>query len=308
MFHIGGFWWAITGLNAGAKNVVQDAFVAHQALALIERQGVTKACLVPAMLGMMLAEPACRGPDLSTLTHMIYGGSPIPTPLLTESMRVFGCEFGQIYGLTETGNTAVFLRPEDHHDLESERLRAAGRPYPGVRAKVIDESGTELAAREIGEICLHSPANMVGYWNRPDATAESLRDGWLHTGDAGYLDEDGYVFVCDRVKDMIIYAGENIYPAEVESVLAGHPAVAECAVIGVPSERWGEEVKAIVVLKPGQSAKAHEILAHARGDIASFKVPKSVDFVDELPRTPSGKIKKAELRKPYWSDRERQVN
>ncbi|MEM7305296.1 MAG: fatty acid--CoA ligase [Planctomycetota bacterium] len=308
MFHIGGFWWAITGLNAGAKNVVQDAFIAHQALSLIERHRVTKVCLVPAMLGMMLSEPSCKGTDFATLTHMIYGGSPIPTPLLKESIQTFGCEFGQIYGLTETGNTAVFLRPNDHHDLESERLKAAGRPYPGVRAKVIDEQGGELGAREIGEICLHSPANMTGYWNRPDATSDTLRDGWLHTGDAGYLDEDGYVFVCDRVKDMIIYAGENIYPAEVESAIVGHPAVAECAVIGVPSERWGEEVKAMVVLKPGQTAKPHEILALARGEIASFKVPKSVDFIDELPRTPSGKVRKGELRKPFWEGQERQVN
>ena len=227
---------------------------------------------------------------------------------MTESIRVFGCEFGQIYGLTETGNTAVFLRPHDHHDLESERLKAAGRPYPGVRAKVIDEQGTELAPREIGEICLHSPANMTGYWNRPEATADTLRDGWVHTGDAGYLDEEGYVFVCDRVKDMILYAGENVYPAEVESALMGHPDVAECAVIGVPHDRWGEEVKAIVVPKPGSAPKPHEILAHARGQIAGFKVPKTVDFADSLPRTPSGKIQKAKLRAPYWEGRERQVN
>jgi long-chain acyl-CoA synthetase len=239
---------------------------------------------------------------------MIYGGSPIPTPLLRESIEVFGCEFGQIYGLTETGNTAVFLRPEDHADLQSERLRAAGRPYPGVEVKVIDEQGAALSAGEIGEICLRSPANMTGYWNRPEATAETLREGWVHTGDAGYLDEQGYVFVCDRVKDMIIYAGENVYPAEVESVLMGHEAVAECAVIGVPSERWGEEIKAVVVLRPEASAAAQEILAHARAEIAAFKVPRSVDFVDALPRTPSGKVKKAALRAPYWEGRERQVN
>jgi len=148
---------------------------------------------------------------------------------------------------------------------------------------------------------------MLGYWNRPEATAETLRDGWVHTGDAGYLDEQGYVFVCDRVKDMILYAGENVYPAEVESALMAHPAIAECAVIGVPHERWGEEIKAIVVLKPGAAAKPHEILAAARGQIAPFKIPKTVDFVDALPRTPSGKIQKAKLRAPYWEGRERKV-
>lgn len=308
LFHIGGFWWAITGLHAGAANLIQDAFVAHQALELIGRHRVTKTCLVPAMLGMMLAEPAAKETDFSTLTHIVYGGSPIPTPLLTASIRAFGCEFGQIYGLTETGNTAVFLRESDHADLESERLKAAGRPYPGVRAKVIDESGNELPARAIGEICLHSPANMTGYWNRPEATAETLRDGWVHTGDAGYLDEDGYVYVCDRVKDMILYAGENVYPAEVESALMAHPAIAECAVIGVPHDRWGEEIKAMVVLKPDATAKPQEILAVARGVIAPFKIPKTVDFIDGLPRTPSGKVQKAKLRAPYWEGRDRQVN
>jgi acyl-CoA synthetase (AMP-forming)/AMP-acid ligase II len=307
LFHIGGLWWALTGLNAGAANVVQEAFVAHQALALIGRHRVTKTCLVPAMLGMMLAEPICRSTDFSSLTHIVYGGSPIPTPLLKEALRTFGCRFGQIYGLTETGNTAVFLRERDHEDPASERLKAAGRPYPGVRVKVVDERGAELGPRAVGEICLHSPANMQGYWNRPEATAETLRDGWVHTGDAGYLDEQGYVFVCDRVKDMILYAGENVYPAEVESALMAHPAIAECAVIGVPHERWGEEIKAIVVLKPGAAAKPQEILAVARGQIAPFKIPKTVDFVDALPRTPSGKIQKAKLRAPYWEGRERRV-
>jgi acyl-CoA synthetase (AMP-forming)/AMP-acid ligase II len=308
LFHIGGLWWAVTGLHAGALNVVQDAFSAPQALTLIQRHRVTKTCLVPAMLGMLLAEPACRGADFQSLTHVIYGGSPIPTPLLRQAIATFGCHFGQIYGLTETGNTAVFLREHDHEDLDSPRLKAAGRPYPGVRVKILDEHGQPALPRAVGEICLHSPANMIGYWNRPEATAETLRDGWVHTGDAGYLDDEGYLFVCDRVKDMISYAGENVYPAEVESALMAHPAIAECAVIGVPHERWGEEVKAIVVLKPGASAKPHEILAIARGQIAPFKIPKSVDFTDALPRTPSGKIQKAKLREPYWKGRDRQVN
>lgn len=308
LFHIGGFWWAITGLNAGAKNVVMESFVAWKALELLERQRVTKVCMVPAMMGMCLSEPTCKDTDFSSLTHIVYGGSPIPIPLLKKSIETFGCDFAQIYGLTETGNTAVCLRPDDHRDLESERLKAAGAPYPGVRAKIIDEAGNEVAPRVIGEICLHSPANMVGYWNRPEATAETLVDGWVHTGDAGYLDEDGYVYVCDRVKDMIISAGENIYPAEVESAVCAHEAVAEAAVIGIPDERWGEQVKAIVVLEAGRSAKPHEIIARCRREIADFKVPRTIDFVDALPRTPSGKVKKAELRAPYWEGRERGVN
>lgn len=308
LFHIGGMWWACTAMRAGARNVVMDVFETSKALALTERHRVTKAFMVPAMIQMCLQDPACPTTDLSSFDCIVYGGSPIPIPTLTEGLRVFDCRFAQIYGLTETGNTAVCLRPEDHDDTESERLRAAGRPYPGVELKVIDDDGNALGPREVGEICIASPANMVGYWNLPEATAKTLVDGWIHTGDAGFLDEDGYVYVHDRVKDMIIYAGENIYPAEVESALQGHEAVAEVAVIGVPDERWGELVKAIVVLRPGKAAKPLELIRHCREEIAEFKVPKSVDFVDALPRTPSGKIQKAKLRKPYWEGRARQVN
>jgi long-chain acyl-CoA synthetase len=260
------------------------------------------------MMQMILAEPEAKDADFSSLTHIVYGGSPIPLPLLERGLEVFGCGFGQIYGLTETGNTAVFLWPEDHAETASERLRAAGRPYPGVRVRIIGPDGEVLSARTVGEICIDSPANMLGYWKRPEATADTLRDGWVHTGDAGYLDEDGYVYVSDRIKDMIISAGENIYPAEIESVLSGHPAVAEAAVIGVPDERWGELVKALVALAPGARARAGELIAHCRGQVADFKVPRSVDFVDALPRTPSGKIQKHLLREPYWKDRDRGVN
>jgi long-chain acyl-CoA synthetase len=286
--------------------IVVGSFVAWQALELIQRHGVTKACMVPAMIQMLLAEPTCATTDFSTLEHMVYGGSPITRTCLTKAMERFGCGFAQIYGLTETGNTAVCLRPEDHG--RDDLLKAAGRPYPNVRAKVVDASGNPLDTGEVGEVCLHSPANMVGYWKNPEATAQTLIDGWIHTGDAGHIDDEGYVFVSDRIKDMIICAGENIYPAEVESVLASHPAVLEAAVIGVPDERWGELVKAVVVLRPGMSAPSAELLAHCRRDLADFKVPRSVDFTDALPRTPSGKVRKHILRKPYWEGRDRQVN
>jgi long-chain acyl-CoA synthetase len=187
-------------------------------------------------------------------------------------------------------------------------MGSAGRPYPGVRAKVIDAAGAELPPRQVGEICLWSPARMVEYWRRPEETAATLRDGWVHTGDAGFFDEDGYLHVCDRVKDMIIYAGENIYPAEVENALSDHPAVQEVAVIGVPDDRWGELVKAFVVLRPGADASPLELISHARTRIAAYKLPRSVDFVSELPRTRSGKVKKQELRAPYWRGRSRNVN
>ena len=307
-FHIGGLWWAMTALSHGACLVVLDSFDARQALRALREERVTKTCMVAAMLQMILAEPESATADFSALDSIVYGGSPIALPLLKQSLAVFGCDFAQIYGLTETGNTAVCLRPRDHDDWESERMTAAGAPYPGVRVKVIDAEGAELGPRAVGEICLHSPANMLGYWKRDEATRESLRDGWVHTGDAGFLDEAGYVYVCDRIKDMIIYAGENLYPAEIESALCEHPAVLECAVIGVPDERWGEVPKAIVALRAGAEATAAQILRQAKERIAAFKLPKSLDFVDALPRTPSGKVKKAELRAPFWAEHERQVN
>jgi acyl-CoA synthetase (AMP-forming)/AMP-acid ligase II len=178
----------------------------------------------------------------------------------------------------------------------------------GIEIKVVDLEGRELPPREIGEIICKTPQNMKGYWKLPDATTSTIRGEWLHTGDAGYLDEDGYLYVQDRIKDMIISGGENIYPAEVESCLFGHPAVADVAVIGIPDDEWGESVKAVVVLKPGAGATERELIDFARERIAHYKAPRSVDFIEALPRNPSGKILKRELRKPYWAGRERQVN
>jgi acyl-CoA synthetase (AMP-forming)/AMP-acid ligase II len=307
-FHIGGIWWAMTSFVAGARSVVPPTFVAWEALELIERHKVSQVCLVPAMIGVMLEEPSCAATDVSSLKTIVYGGSPIPEPTLVKALDVFGCHFGQIYGLTETGNTAVFLRHADHVDPSGARLKAAGCPYPGVSIKIIDEQGAELGVDEVGEVCIHSPANMVGYWKRPEATAATLVDGWIHTGDAGSVDAGGCVFICDRLKDLIISAGENIYPAEVESALCGHPGVAEAAVIGVPDDRWGELIKAFVVLREGSSPELRDIIEHCRSQLADFKVPHSIDKLESLPRTPSGKIKKALLRRPFWEGRERQVN
>lgn len=305
-FHIGGLWWAMTGLLAGARNVVLPAFAGWRVLAAIARHRVTKVCLVPAMIQVCLSEPGRDRVDLSSLRCLVYGGSPIPAANLEQAMAAFGCDFAQIYGLTETGNTAVCLRPEDHR--RRELWQAAGRPYPGVRLQVIDPDGRPLPPGGVGEVCVHSPANMVGYWRDPAATDAVLRDGWLHTGDAGFVDEQGYLHICDRIKDMIISAGENVYPAEVEAALASHPAVAEVGVIGVPDDRWGELVKAIVVLRPDARAGAAELIAHARRQLADFKVPRSVDFAASLPRTPSGKIQKHVLSAPFWAGRSRRVN
>jgi acyl-CoA synthetase (AMP-forming)/AMP-acid ligase II len=305
-FHIGGLWCAVQGFAAGVTLAIMRTWVARDALQLI-REGVTVGCMVPAMLQMLLAEPGMSPADFRTLRKVIYGGSPISEPLLRRCIEVLDCEFAQIYGLTETGNTAVCL-PPDQHLPGSTRLQAAGRPYPGVTLKVIDENGVPLPPGSIGEICIHTPAAMVEYWNRPDATAETLVNGWIHTGDAGYLDDEGYVFIRDRIKDVIIVAGENVFPAEIERVLVTHPAVADAAVIGVPDERWGEAAHACVVLHPGAIATPRELRGHLIGRIADFKVPVSYEIRETLPRNPSGKVLRRVLRDSYWAGRSRQVN
>ncbi|HEY8981166.1 MAG TPA: long-chain-fatty-acid--CoA ligase [Streptomyces sp.] len=306
-FHVGGLWWAVQGFNAGVTNVAMRIFTSHDAVRLLREAGVTTACVVPAMLQMILAEPGTGPEDFRTLRKIVYGGSPISESLLTRGIEVLGCDFAQIYGLTETGNTAVCLPPADHV-VGSPRLKAAGRPYPGVVARAVDDDGTPLAPGGIGEILLHTPAAMLEYWGLTEATDRTLVDGWIHTGDAGYLDEDGYVFICDRIKDTVIVAGENVYPAEVENALCTHPAVAEAAVIGIPHDRWGEAVHAFVVLGPGQRATPRELMLSLRGRIADFKIPTTYEFIDRVPRNPSGKILRRTLRDPYWTGRERQVN
>jgi len=214
-----------------------------------------------------------------------------------------------MYGMTETSGTIVALDPEDHVPEGSVRMRSVGKPLAGVEIKMIDEAGNPVPVGTVGEIATRSSKNMRGYWNNPDATAATIdADGWLRTGDAGYLDEDGYLYIHDRVKDMIISGGENVYPAEVENALYSHPKVADVAVIGVPDPKWGEAVKACVVVKAGEELTEAEVIAHARTLIAGYKCPKSVDFIPALPRNPSGKILRRELRAPYWVGKDRAVN
>jgi acyl-CoA synthetase (AMP-forming)/AMP-acid ligase II len=308
--HIGGVGWAIVGFLNGAHTIVQREFVPAQVLEAIERQHVSKMFLVPTALHMLLLQPRVREIDYSRMRHILYGASPIALDLLREATEVFGCGFCQQYGMTETCGTIVYLPPEDHDPAGNRRMRGAGIPMPGVEIRVVDATTrAPLVPGQIGEVETRSVANMVGYWNRPDATAETIgADGWLRTGDAGYLDEDGYLYIQDRFKDMICSGAENVYPAEVENAVYGHPAVQEVAVIGVPDDKWGESVKAMVVLKPGARPDAEDILSFTRTRLAGFKVPKSVDFVPALPRGPSGKILRRVLREPYWTGRDRCVN
>lgn len=308
--HIGGTGWCIVGLINGVKNVVARDFNPIEALEVIPRERIAKMFMVPAALQFVIRMPRAREIDYSSLTHILYGASPMPVDLLRECMEVFGCHFVQQYGMTETTGTVTYLPPQDHDPKGNQRMRSAGLPMPGVEMAIFDAQGNRLGPNEIGEIATRSAANMKGYWRKDDATASTIdSQGWLRTGDAGYIDEDGYIYIQDRIKDMIITGGENVYPAEVENAVHGHPHVAEVAVIGVPDETWGESVKAIVVPKPGVTPDADDIIAFARSRIAHFKAPRSVDFLPTpLPRNPSGKILRRELREPYWAGKDRRVN
>jgi long-chain acyl-CoA synthetase len=274
----------------------------------IGRYRVTHAILVPAILQLILARRNQGTADPSSLETVVYGASPISDRVLLELFDAFDCKFMQGYGLTETSGAVTTLRAEDHDPSRPELLRSCGQPLDGVELRIVDsESGADCDDGDVGEVWIRSDQVMTGYWRNPAATAEAIdADGWFRSGDAGYL-RDGRLYLHDRVKDMIVSGAENIYPAEVENALMRHPGVAEVAVIGVPHERWGETVKAVVVLAPGADVTEAEVIAHARANLAHYKCPTSVEFVSELPRNATGKILKRELREPHWQGHERRI-
>lgn len=308
IFHVAGVNIGLLTLAQGAHGVVLGETDPAEILRLIATKRITYAFLVPALILFVIQHPDARTTDFSSLKNISYGASPISDDVLLRAKTMFGCGFLQVYGLTETTGGGTFLQPEDH-DPARGKLRSCGRPAPGHEIRVVGPDNRALPPGEVGEIQIRSGNVMKGYWNKPEATTRAVcPERWFSTGDAGFFDQDGYLYIHDRVKDMIVSGGENIYPAEVENALMGHPAIADVAVIGVPDERWGEAVKAIVVKKPGVEAHPAEIIAFARERIAGFKLPKSVDFTDALPRNPSGKVLRKDLRKPYWEGRDRQVN
>lgn len=308
IFHIAGTNSGVAGLYNGAVNVIVRDFETGAVLDIMQQHRPSRMLMVPSAIKLLIEDPKCAETDFSSFDYILYGASPIPLDLLKRAIATFGCGFVQLYGMTEACGRATYLPPADHDAAGNARMRSAGIPFPGMTVKVLGEDGKALGPGAVGEICVKSPGLMKGYWNLPEATAKAIKDGWLHTGDAGYVDDAGYVFVHDRLKDMIVSGGENVYPAEVESAIFGHPALADVAVIGVPDPKWGEAVMAFCVLKPGMEASEEEIIAFARARIAGFKAPKSVAFVDALPRNPSGKLLKRELRAPFWEAHERQVN
>jgi fatty-acyl-CoA synthase len=288
-------------------------FEATLALETIEREKITFTNLVPTTIQMLLAREDIGRYDLSSLEVLLYGGSPIPETVLRDAMRTLPkAGFRQTFAATETGCSGTVLEPREHaaaldNPVLKHRLLSCGRPQVGVEVRVFDENGVAPPPGEVGEIGVRTEANMVGYWNNAEATAKAIRGGWVFTGDMARVDEDGYIYLVDRKNDLIVSGALNVYPSEVERVLYSHPAVYECAVIGVPSERWGEEVKAVVVLRDGMNASAEELIGHCEGQMAGFKKPKSVDFADTLPRNLTGKILRRELREKYWDGQARKI-
>jgi long-chain acyl-CoA synthetase len=312
MFHLanGGAMYGNTA--NGSLHTFLKAFDAGAILELIQKERVTSTVLVPAMINFVLNQPDIAEYDLSSLRRVIYGASPMPSQLLKEAIKVLGCDFVQGYGMTEASPLLTVLYPEDHHIEGSEkltkRLSSCGREIIGVEVRVVDDDGHDVLPGEVGEIIARGPNIMQGYWKKEAETRAVLQKGWYYSGDMGTVDEDNYIFLVDRKKDMIISGGENIYSTEVENAIYTHPAVFEAAVIGVPDEKWGEAVKGIVVLKPGADATAAEIIQHCRGQIAAYKVPKSIDFISELPKSGAGKVLKRNLREKYWKGHARRIS
>ncbi len=303
VFHVGGTGWALAGLSTGCHHILVRDVRAAELAELIERHRITNGFVVPATLQALCDLP--DGHDYSSVRALGYGAAPITTALLRRVREVMGVRLHQVYGMTETTGTIVQLDPDDHE--HEDLLRSAGRPFPWVELKVADPAtGRTLPPGETGEVWVRSAQNTAGYWNRPEETARLLTaDGWLRTGDAGHLDAEGRLFLTDRLKDMIVTGGENVYPVEVEEVLARHPGVAEVAVIGVPDRRWGESVMAVVV--PAGELTEQDVLEYGRRHLAGFKRPRAVVLTDHLPRNPGGKVLKRELRAPYWQAEDRAI-
>jgi acyl-CoA synthetase (AMP-forming)/AMP-acid ligase II len=311
MYHVGAAIGTVSNIAVGSTIRVMAKFDPVECVRVLETEGISRATFVPAMIQSMLVNaPGITDRDFSRLRLISYGASPISAQTLRQALDVFGCEFRQAFGQTETSGSLTCLTPRDHRRVlagEEHLLLSCGRALPGTEIAIVDPAGKPVPTGEPGEIIARGPQMMRGYWNKPEATAATLVDGWLHTGDIGRLDAEKYVYISDRVKDMVVSGGENIYPREIENVLFAMPALVDAAVIGVPDPQWGERVKAVVVARDGCAVTEQQVIEWCRTHLASYKAPASVDFVAELPRNPSGKVLKTMLREPYWKDVARRV-
>ena len=312
IYHAAAALTAIGAIGSGTSMLIHEDFSPSAVIEALSEGGVTRTTLVPAMIqACLVMVPDAAERSYEQLRLIVYGASPIAADVLRSALEVFRCDFAQGYGMTETTAGSTFLSPADHRRALADRpelLLSAGRPLPGTDIRIVDDEGRSLPPGSVGEIVVRGDQLMRGYWNLPEATREALQDGWMHTGDAGRLDDEGYLFIQDRLKDMIVSGGENIYPREVENALFEHAAVADAAVIGVPDPKWGESVKAIVMLRAGARADADELIAFCKGRLAGFKCPRSVDFIDALPSNASGKVLKKDLREKYWVGHDRRVS
>ena len=312
MFHLAGAQMSIVAAIGGRQLIMHPVFDPGAIIDCIVKDRIDTLTLVPAMWGMLVDLPQAQGADLSSLKNALYGASPMPEGVLRRVMaRLPQARFAQGYGQTETSGICTLLGPEDHDPdgPNAHRLRSAGQPILFSEVRIVDEEGHELPSGQVGEIAIRGAGNMLGYWNKPQETAATLKDGWIMSGDAGFIDGDGYLFIVDRTKDMIISGGENVYSAETESALSTHPDVLECAVIGVPDEKWGERVHAVVRVKPGSEPTPDALIACCKAKIAGYKCPQTIEFrTQPFPLSAAGKVLKRELRAPYWAGVDRNVN
>lgn len=312
MFHIADLIWFSAMTVVAGTHVIIPAFTPEATLEAIQRHRPSHVLLVPVMLYMVMQSPALAEADISSIELIAYGASPITEAALTQAFSLFpNARFVQAFGQTELSPVATILGTE-YHTLDGPRagkLRSAGRATRVCEIRIVDESGQDLPTGKVGHIIVKGPITMLGYWNKPDVTSETIRDGWVYTGDAGYMDKDGFVFLMDRIKDMVISGGENVYSAEVENALGQHPAVATSAVIGIPSDKWGEAVHAIVILNPDADVSAEDLQAHCHTLIAGYKCPRSIEFrTDPFPLSGANKVLKTELRKPFWDEQDRNIS
>jgi long-chain acyl-CoA synthetase len=312
MFHIADAFVCLMSATVAGSNYFLPAFDPVSTMQAVQDHDIQRMLLVPTMVNMMVNHPSISDYDLTSLEAVYYGASPMPESVIRKAMEELpGTSFHQVYGQTEAAPAITSLAPERHafEGALAGKMKSAGQAVPGIDLCIMDDDKQRLETGSVGEICMRGPNMMLGYRNMPEQTEKTMVDGWLHTGDGGYLDDDGFLFIVDRVKDMIISGGENVYSAEVENALYQHEAVNQCAVIGIPHEKWGEQVHAVVVLQPGATLDENELIAHCKSLIAGFKCPRSVSFQAEpLPLSGAGKILKTELRKPFWPEGERNVN